>query len=259
MRDIFEDIFANQPLDPVEAARKSLRAPLRKRFYKVAAAGEAAAGDDHPVLLDGKTVRTPARHALAAPTKELAEAIALEWEAQRDAVDPLAMPLTRLANSIIDGVTTSQDEVAAEVEKFLGTDLLFYRAEQPEGLVERQSAKWDPVIRWAHEHLGARFVLTAGIIHTAQPEGSVSAAAQVIPRKPWRLGAVHTITTLTGSALLALAVAEKFLDGEAAWAAASVDEDWNMENWGRDEIAVQRHEQRHAEMRAASMVLALTV
>src|SRR2546423_467655 len=104
MRDIFEDIFANQPLDPVEAARKGLRAPLRKRFYKVAAAGEAE-GDDHPVLLDGKTVRTPARRALAAPIKELAEAIALEWEAQRDVIDPLAMPLTRLANSIIDGVT----------------------------------------------------------------------------------------------------------------------------------------------------------
>jgi chaperone required for assembly of F1-ATPase len=231
---------------------------LRKRFYKAAAAGEAVDGT-YPVLLDGKAVRTPGRNPLAAPAKELAQAMAQEWEAQTDAIDPLSMPLTRLANSIIDGVAAAQKDVAAEVEKFLGTDLLFYRADQPEGLVERQTEKWDPVIRWAHEKLGAPFVLTAGIIHVAQPEGSVAAAARAIPRDPWRLGAVHTITTLTGSALLALAVAEQFLDGESAWLAAHVDEDWNVETWGRDEAAAERREQRRAEMLAASRVLALTL
>jgi chaperone required for assembly of F1-ATPase len=169
------------------------------------------------------------------------------------------MPLTRLANSIIDGVAASQKEVAAEVEKFLGTDLLFYRSEEPEGLVMHQIQHWDPVIAWARDHLGARFVLAAGVMHVAQPERAVAAAARAIPRDPWRLGAVHAITTLTGSALLALAVSERFLDGEAAWLAAHVDEDWNMETWGRDEAAMARRAHRHAEMRAASTVLDLVL
>jgi chaperone required for assembly of F1-ATPase len=258
MRDIFEDIYANQPLDPSEAARKSLRTPLRKRFYKEAAAGAAEAGN-YPVLLDGKPVRTPARNLLAAPTRELTAAIAGEWQAQTEAIDPVTMPLTRLANSIIDGVATSQKEVAAEVEKFLGTDLLFYRAEEPAGLVERQIKHWDPVIGWARDRLGARFVLAAGVIHRAQPEGAVASALSAIPRDPWRLGAVHAITTLTGSALLAIAVSERFVGAETAWLAAHVDEDWNMETWGRDEAAMARRAQRHAEMQAAATVLALTL
>jgi chaperone required for assembly of F1-ATPase len=257
MRDIFEDIYANQPLDPAEAARKSLRTPLRKRFYIDAAAGEAEGGN-YPVLLDGKPVRTPARNLLAAPRRELATAIAAEWQGQADTIDPVTMPLTRLANSIIDGVAAAQKEVAAEVEKFLGTDLLFYRAEEPAGLLDRQTKHWDPVIGWARDRLGARFVLAAGVIHRAQPEGAVASAARVNPRDPWRLGAVHAITTLTGSALLALAVSERFLHGDAAWLAAHVDEDWNMETWGRDESAMQRRAARYAEMQAAATVLALT-
>ena len=257
MRDIFEDIFSNQPLDPMESARRSMRSPSRKRFYKEAAVGPAAA-NAYPVLLDGKPVRTPAGNPLAAPSQPLAQAIAQEWQAQGDNIDPGAMPLTRLANSIIDGVAVAQTGVAQEVEKFLGSDLLFYRVEQPPGLVARESEHWDPVLKFAHEQLGALFLLTSGIAYLAQPEGAIAAAASAIPRDPWRLGAVHTITTLTGSALLALAVAEKFLDGEAAWTAAHVDEDWNLEKWGSDEIAQARHELRHAEMRAAVKVLALT-
>jgi chaperone required for assembly of F1-ATPase len=258
MRDIFEDIYANQPLDPTEAARRSLRTPLRKRFYKDATAGEAEAGN-YPVLLDGKPVRTPSRNLLATPARELSAAIAGEWQAQMETIDPVTMPLTRLANSVIDGVAASQKEVAAEVEKFLCTDLLFYRAEEPEGLVARQTRHWDPVIDWARDRLGARFVLAAGIVHRLQPEGAVAAAARVIPHDPWRLGAVHAITTLTGSALLALGVSERFLDAEAAWLAAHVDEDWNMETWGRDEAAMARRAHRHAEMRAASTVLDLVL
>lgn len=260
MRDILEDIFANQPSDPMESARKSMRAPLRKRFYKEATAGEAGeAGDGaYPVLLDGKGVRTPARNALAAPTRKLAEAIAQEWQAQDEVIDPATMPLTRLANSIIDGVAATQKEVAAEVEKFLGSDLLFYRADEPEVLVARQAQHWDPVIRWARDQLDASFALTAGIIHVAQSEASIAAAARAIPRDPWRLGAVHAIMTLTGSALLALAVSERFLDAEAAWLAAHVDEDWNIERWGLDAEAAARRAARHAEMQAAATILALT-
>src|SRR5262245_10392565 len=138
MRDIFEDIFTNQPSDPTEAARRAMRPQLRKRFYEQAHIGEAEAGN-FPVLLDGKAVRTPARLPLAAPERRLAEAIAAEWQAQRDVVDPARMPLTRLANSIIDGVTSSPAAVADEIAKYLGSDLLHYRAEEPAGLVAMQA------------------------------------------------------------------------------------------------------------------------
>jgi len=256
MRDIFEDIFAGEPASPMESAQRSMRPALRRRFYEEAAAGEKLE-EGYPVLLDGKPVRTPAGRRLAAPTLALARALAGEWQAQREVIDPAAMPLTRLANTIVDGVAAARDQVAAEIEKFLGSDLLFYRAERPERLVAREGEHWDPVVDWAREHLGALFVLTSGIMHVSQSEHAVAAAVRAIPREPWRLGAAHTITTLTGSALLALAVAEKFLDPETAWAAAHVGEDWNMEQWGRDEMALARRAARHAEMRAAATVLAL--
>ena len=147
MRDIFEEIFVNQPLDPTESARRSMRPSLWRRFYREAAVAELEGG--FAVLLDGKPVRTPARRPLAAPTRALGEALAAEWEAQSEVVDPLWMPLTRLANTIIDGVATSAEAVAADVVKYLGSDLVFYRAEQPEGLVARQARHWDPLIAWA--------------------------------------------------------------------------------------------------------------
>ncbi len=231
MRDIFEDIFENQPLDPTESARRSMRPNLRARFYKQASVGEVA--DGFAVLLDGRPVRTPARRPLAAPVRALAQALAAEWDAQQDKVDPAAMPLTRLANSIIDGVAPTPAPVAAEIEQYLGSDLLLYRAADPAGLVEAQRRHWDPVLDWARDSLGARFVLAEGIVHVAQPEAAVAAAAAAIPKgadiaEAWRLGALSVVTTLTGSALLALALAAGRLSADEAWAAAHVDEDWNM-------------------------------
>ena len=252
MRDVFEEIFANQPLDPTEAARRGMRPQLRRRFY------QRATVEDGAIVLDARPVRTPARGVLAAPTRPLAEAIAAEWEAQRDVIDPARMPLTRLANAIIDGVSVSQGAVAQEVVAYLGSDLLFYRAETPPGLVRRQAQHWDPVVAWARDALGARFVLAEGVMHVAQPDHAIAAACAAIPQDPWRLGAVHSITTLTGSALLALAVAHRQLSAEQGWAGAHVDEDWNMEQWGRDELALERRAYRFAEMQAAATVLALS-
>ena len=258
MRDIFEEIFENQPLDPSESARRNMRPQLRNRFYRAVTVGEGPEG--FPVLLDGRPVRTPARRSLAAPARELAEALASEWDAQRDKVDPAAMPLTRLANSIIDGVMPAPGPIAAEVEKYLGTDLLFYRAERPDGLVAAQRRHWDPVVEWAHDTLGARFVLVEGITHTAQPDAAIEAAGNAIPRgegvrQCWRLGALNVVTTLTGSALLALALAAGRIMSDEAWTAAHVDEDWQMSFWGRDELALQRRAYRLAEMQAAALVL----
>jgi chaperone required for assembly of F1-ATPase len=255
MREILQDLFHNEPLDPTESARRNMRPQLRKRFYQRAHVADAA---PFSILLDGRIVKTPAQNALVAPTRAAASAIAREWDAQGARIDPATMPLTRLANTILDGVAVTPDPVADEVAKFLGSDLLCYRAGTPEGLVARQARHWDPVLAWAHETLGARFVLSEGVMFVQQPDSAIAAASAYIPADPWRLGAVHAITTLTGSALLALAVASGALDVEAAWAAAHVDEDWNMAQWGRDEIALARRAARYAEMQAAGTVLALT-
>jgi len=255
MRGMLEDMFGNAPLDPIEAARRNMRPNLRKRFYRAATVGE---GTPYPLLLDRRPVKTPAGNTLAAPALSLAQAIAAEWDAQGERIDPAAMPLTRLANTIIDGVASNPGPVAEEIAKYLGSDLLCYRASTPEGLAARQSQHWDPVLAWAREAHGARFVLSEGVMFVAQPEAAIAAACTAIPTDPWRLGAVSLITTLTGSALIALAVAANELSVDEAWAAAHVDEDWNMDFWGRDELALERRASRFAEMQAAATVLAVT-
>jgi chaperone required for assembly of F1-ATPase len=257
MRDIFTEIFENQPLDPTEAARRALRPRLRKRFYKTAAATEDGQ-NSYAVLLDGKKINTPARKQLAAPTHALAQALAAEWNAQKDDIDPASMPLTRLAHAAIDAVDAKPAEVAAEIEKYLGSDLVFYRAETPAGLVERQAQAWDPVLAWAHDKLGARFVLGQGVMHVTQPAEAIAAMRKTIPTDTWRLAAIASTTTLTGSALLALALAEGALHADAVWVAAHVDEEWQMSQWGRDELALERRDYRRAEFDAAAKVLRLT-
>jgi chaperone required for assembly of F1-ATPase len=253
MRELLNDLLAGRGTDPMEAARRAMRPPQRRRFYKQAKASETDEG--FAILLDGRAVRTPGRRILAAPTRALAEAIAAEWEAQQEVIDPMRMPLTRLANAIIDGVIPRPEPVAAEIAKYLGSDLICYRAPSPRELTERQQCHWDPLLRWAREELGARFVLVEGMVHVAQPETTLAAARKAIPDDPWRLGAVHSITTLTGSALIALAVARGRLSAEEAWTAAHVDEDWNMEQWGRDELAVQRRAFHLADFQAAVRML----
>jgi chaperone required for assembly of F1-ATPase len=237
----------------MESARRGARPALRQRFY--ANAQTAAVAEGHAVRLDDKPVLTPARRVLAAPVPALAAAIAAEWDSQREVVDPGKMPLTRLANVIIDGVSERPLPVAAEIAKYLASDLLLYRAASPQGLVERQRLHWDPVLAWAAETFRAGFQPTEGITHRAQPEQALKAAEAAIPDNPWGLGAVHSVTTLTGSALVALALAHGRLSVEEAWDAANVDEDWNMEQWGRDELALERRSSRFAELEAAATVL----
>ena len=255
MREILADLLEKEPLDPNEAARQAMRPRLRRRFYEqvTVVEGEGSFG----LALDGRPVKTPARRALAAPTQSLAAALAEEWRAQREHIDPSTMPLTRLANSIIDGVADTPDAVAAEIEKYLASDLIFYRAEAPQGLVSHQQAAWDPLLAWASETLGAQFHSGAGVVHLPQPDNALAAARGAIPRDIWRLGATHSITTLTGSALIALALLAGRLSVVEAWTAAHVDEDWNMAQWGRDEIALERRAYREAEMQAAARVVEL--
>jgi chaperone required for assembly of F1-ATPase len=260
MRELFE---TSQADDPVEAVRRAVRPVRRRRFYKVVtiAAGENGQGQSgYAVQLDDKPARTPAGRALAAPVPELARALAQEWEAQGEHIEPAKMPRTRLANTIIDGIATARGQVAAEIRKYLGSDLVFYCAEAPAPLRARQAQHWDPIVAWARQALGADFQIATGVVHVAQPAAALNAAAAAIPDDPgpdddWRLGALHVATTLTGSALIALALMRGVITAEAAWAAAHVDEDWNMAQWGRDEIALQRRAFRFAEFQAAAAVL----
>lgn len=254
MRERFED---HQGDGPVEAARRAVRPPQRRRFYKAVtiAAGDQAGRCAHAVYLDGKPVRTPGRNALSAPVAELARALAEEWAVQGEYIEPGKMPLTRLANTIIDGVTAAQESVAAEIRKYLASDLVFYRAENPPPLRARQAQHWDPILAWARRALGADFTLGTGVMHVAQPAAALNAAAAALPDDAWRLGALHVATTLTGSALIALALMYRAVTPEAAWQAAHVDEDWNMEQWGRDEVALERRGFRFAEFSAAALVL----
>src|SRR5262249_12048891 len=158
---------------------------LRKRFYKDVGVAEAPEG--FAVTLDGRPVRTPARRSLAAPTRPLGEGLAAEWDAQTDVVDPARMPLTRLANTIIAGVAAVAGDVAAEVEKYLGSDLVCYRAEGPDRLVARQTHQWDPILAFAREQLGARFEITYGVRFVTQSADAIAAARRAIPVEPWRL------------------------------------------------------------------------
>lgn len=236
--------------------KEPLRAPLPRRFY--ASAAVAPSGDGYAVRLDGRPVRTPKKHLLALPTAPLAEAIAAEWNAQGERVDPDTMPLTKLANTALDGVVPHRAAVAADIVAYAGSDLLCYRAAAPEPLARRQRAAWDPVLAWAEADLGAHFALGAGVMPVAQSQAALARVAAAVDRfGPLQLAALHVMTTLTGSALLALAHALGRLTLEQAWAAAHVDEEWQVSQWGEDAEAAARRRHRLAEMRAASAFLRL--
>ncbi|MDZ5448094.1 ATP12 family chaperone protein [Labrys sp. ZIDIC5] len=256
-RDFYGDWFRDGATpDPMHAAQKGMKPELPKRFYKEA----AVIGEDgrHVVSLDGRVARTPAKNLLAFAAPEMAQAVVAEWNAQGTHIDPFSMPVTRIANSAIDGVRPARQAVIEEIAKYGGSDFLCYRADQPEELVRRQNEAWDPVLAWAAEYLGAELDVTHGILHKQQsPEALAAIAKAVSGHDELGLAALHVVTTLTGSVILALAVAQGHLEPEAAWAAAHVDEDYQAELWGQDEEAQQRRAWRWREMEAASRLLAL--
>ncbi|MGN6311249.1 MAG: ATP12 family chaperone protein, partial [Xanthobacteraceae bacterium] len=253
MRELFEEVAANGALDPQEAVRQTSRAPQRKRFYKSATVEET--GNGFAIGLDGKPVRTPTGERLAAPTQAIAQAIVEEWNAQGEFIDPMTMPLTRLANSVIAGVVGNVEAVRADVAKYFESDLLFYRAAHPEALVAREGEHWDPVLFWAADELGARFVLAEGIVHVRQPETSVAAATKALPDEPWLIAAMHIVTSITGSALLALALLRGARTADDVWAAAHVDEDWTIAQGGADAEVRARRNGRLRDFRAAAFGL----
>ena len=253
MRELFDEVAGQSEANPMESARRSSRAIQRKRFYTSAATGETDGG--YTVTLDGKPIKTPSGRTVIVPTRSLAEMIAAEWNAQGEFIDPLTMPLTRFANSVVQGVTDDIAAVSDDVAKYFGSDLVCYRAGHPEGLVAREAKHWDPILFWAAETLGAHFMLAEGVMHVQQPDQAISAARGALPEDPWRIAALHVITTLTGSALLALALFHGAIDPEQTWAAAHVDEDWNAEKWGVDEEVAARKAAKSVDFNAVAAVL----
>jgi chaperone required for assembly of F1-ATPase len=187
----------------------------------------------------------------------VAEAIAAEWNAQGDTIEPASMPVTRLANTAIDGVAGQMEEVREAVRAYAATDLLYYRAGEPGGLVAKQALHWDPVLAWAEARFGGRFILAEGVMHVAQSAGTLAALAADIARfdDPLRLAGLHLATTLSGSALLALALEAGAIGVDEAWDAAHVDEDWNISQWGADAEAMERRARRREDFGAAALAL----
>lgn len=243
--------------DPRKRMQAAMSRPLPKRFYKLAGYELVAGKPAWRIVLDGRPAKTPGKHGLELPTEALAAAVAGEWQAQTELIDPANMRLTTLAFTAIDGVRGKEAEVAAEIASYAGTDLVCYRATGPDRLVAQQAAAWDPVLAWAVKKLGAQFVVTSGLTHAAQSPAALAAVAAAIkPCGPFELAALSVLTSLTGSALLALAVHHGHLTAEAAWAASHIDEDWQIAQWGRDEAAETRRATRWRDMAAAAHMLA---
>lgn len=202
-----------------------------KRFWK-----EVSVVDGE-VRLDDRPVRTPGRVPLALPTA-LAEAVAEEWRGVGETLDPRAMPLTGLANAAIDRIAPHAATFAAGLAAYGETDLLCYRAEDPDDLVAGQRAAWDPILAWARERYDVHVETTAGIVHRPQPPATLSRLAEAVAsRDAFALAGLSPVVTTTGTLIGALALAEGAIDPDTLWTAAHVDEDWQAEQWGHDPLA----------------------
>lgn len=227
-----------------------------KRFYESVEVRPHE--DGFAILLDGKPVRTPARGELAVASEALAREIEEEWAGQGEQIDPATMPMTKRANTALDRVRGREADVAADIVSYAASDLLCYRAEGPQGLVDMQCSHWDPVLAWAESALDAPLEVQTGITHVPQPDESLANIREALSEFDfYALTPLHTMTTLTGSALLVLALAWGQIDPDRAWAAAHVDEDWQISQWGEDAEAAARRAVRRAEFDADVKFLAL--
>ena len=239
--------------DPPKVLGRDPVAALPQRFYTTVATLPTPTGT--AILLDGRPVKTPGKQPLHVPTLALASLIAAEWLAQGKFIDPTTMPITRLANTTIDAVAPNAAAVGDDIVQFAGSDALCYRAVESV-LAAKQAAAWDPVLTWAEQALGATFSVVSGIVHVPQPAPTLNAIAHDLKGKsPFQIASIHVMTTLMGSAVLALAVAHRHLTPSEAWTAAHIDEDWQISTWGTDEEAQARREARWRDFQAAVALL----
>lgn len=221
-----------------------------KRFYAEVTISDGA------ILLDGRTVKTPARAPLTIPYPAMAEAVAQEWRAQGQDIDPRAMPMTGLANAAIDRVAPAPAAFARSLAAYAETDLLCYRAENPPELVAEEAAAWDPLLDWAQRRYDVHFTLATGILHAPQPPATVARLAEALAaRSAFALAAFSPLVTIGGSLVTALAIAERAIEPDAAFNATHVDEIWQAGQWGEDELATRAREARRVDFLAAARFL----
>lgn len=227
-----------------------------KRFWKEVTVDRE--GDGWALRLDGRPVRTPARAALVVPTVALANAIAQEWRAVGETIEPRSMPLTGLANAAIDQIAPERQTFAEGLARYAEADLACYRAEGPRGLVAAQAQHWDKLLAWARRRYDVDFRTTTGLVHVAQPDATVEALAHAVEAlDPFHLAGLSPLVTVGGSLVAALAVVEKAIAPEEAWEAVSVDERWQLEQWGADAEAETALENRHRDFLAGARFLEL--
>ena len=227
-----------------------------KRFWKEVGVDPRDGG--WAIQLDGKPVRTPARQALVVPGEALAEAIAAEWRSVEDEIDPRAMPLTGLANAAIDRIAPDSQAFAAGLARYAEADLACYRSEWPPELAERQRIAWDSLLAWARRRYDVDFATTSGLIHVPQPQATVDRLAHAVAAlDPFRLAGLSPLVTAGGSLVAGLAVLEKALTADQGWEAVSVDERWQLEQWGADAEAEAALENKRRDFMAAARFLAL--
>ena len=227
-----------------------------RRFWKSATI--SGADGNWTVQLDERPLRTPARAMLAVPTEALAQAIATEWNDSGQTIDPRAMPLTGLANAAIDRVAPAREAFARDLAKYAEADLTCYRADTPWPLVELQAENWDPLLAWARRRFDVDFRTTAGVLHVDQPQPTVDRLSHALAvLDPFRLAALSPMVTIGGSLIAALGVLEKAFTPEQAWEAVSVDERWQLEQWGSDAEAEAALANRRSDFLAAARFLDL--
>lgn len=227
-----------------------------KRFWTEAAAVEADGG--YGIALDGRRVKTPARLDLVVPTPALAKAVAAEWNECGENVDPRAMPLTGLANAAIDQIAPEKENYAAGIGSYGETDLICYRAEGPEEFVRRQAESWDVLLSWARRRYDVDFHCQTGVMHVTQPDDTVRKLAHAVAAlDEFQLAGLSPLVTIGGSLVAALAAFEEMMPAEAAWEAVSLDERWQLEQWGDDPEAQTALDARRRDFLAAAYFLAL--
>ncbi|KKW92160.1 MULTISPECIES: ATP12 family chaperone protein [Sphingobium] len=228
-----------------------------KRFYKDVSVVSGENGFE--IRLDDRPVRTPARAPLALPNAALAEAIAEEWRAQGETIDPRSMPFTGLANGAIDQIAPNRESFADGIARYGTSDLLCYRAEGPGELIDREAAAWDPLLDWARRRYDVTFAVTQGIIPVDQPGDTLDRLASAVAAlDPFTLAGLSTLVTLSGSLVCGLAIVEGGHDADLVWTAAEIDEAWEVEQWGEDAEAAARSAQRRNEFAMARAFCALT-
>jgi chaperone required for assembly of F1-ATPase len=221
-----------------------------KRFYKQVAAEPHEGG--WRVALDGRPIKTQQGKPQIVPSQALAEAMAQEWAAQGEEIDPASLPLRDLADYAIDIAAADPAGVIATLLPYAETDTLCYRADPDEPLHARQRELWEPVLQRVEARLGIKFERASGIVHRPQPAATLAALkAHLAAQDPFTLAALKTLASLAHSLAIALEALEEGADPEALWAAANAEEDWQAEQWGWEWTAEEKRARRLADFTRA--------